>query len=146
MNTNNMVRLADFLEELPDDIVETAGLDDPLACPTAYDDYHYEHQFHMSQFQYYCGTPSCIGGWAAYMAISDEAGDEVPYNVLGEPYSDSDVNAYDEAKCWLSLDTRDAEALFYAMGTTASLSGITKQDAIDTLRKSAKEGRITWTI
>lgn len=83
-----------------------------------------------------CGTPSCIAGWAAWMAA-----DKPKY------LDTSDLGILNQAKAFLGLTRAEDNNLFtpYVLAK-GDMSAITPHQAAATLRTFAETGVIDWTL
>lgn len=104
-----------------------------------------------------CGTPACIGGWAAAMAIAEEQKNEVPLkdtlNVAFNDFYDKELLPFSQtAKTFLEIDSRVATNLFYPWfadpewggGKNLSVDPLTSDEAIETLNILIDTGEVIW--
>lgn len=90
--------------------------------------------FNMSNFANKCGTPRCIGGWAAWEALGRPAGNL--YDVVNRLHTDMER----EARIWLDIDISIGSRLFYPDFKPLSL--ITTEEAARVLRELGDTGEL----
>lgn len=88
--------------------------------------------FGMGQFQYHCGSPSCIAGWADHLAYKERI-------VLKE------CGVTGRAKEYLGIGAGTAEELFLASRTRFPISTLSPKAAAWCLRNLVETGRVAWT-
>lgn len=122
MHKERILAIADVIEKLP--LIKCA--------------HHAEKQtpaFGMGQYQYACGTPSCIAGWAEHHAKYDD-----DYVIPAD-----DESTHDIAKDYLGLTEVQASRLFLATETRYAISNLSPAAAAYCLRHLAATGRVAWT-
>lgn len=116
MNKQKILDLADFIENLP------------------------PKQFNMAVYgvAHECGTIACIAGWAAVLEGATVDKHE-SFHILGEW-----IGAHKFAAKALGINEKTSLDLFTPIDEHESLSDITKEQAVKTLRKLAETGEVDW--
>lgn len=93
--------------------------------------------FDMSKFNHECGTPACIAGWAAWL----EAGETPVPNRDVAPRALAFLGVYEFVDA-----SRVSDRLFFALSSPPMIAqaAITREDAIETVRRFAETGCIDW--
>lgn len=89
-----------------------------------------EGDFDMSNWTHSCGTPACIGGWAAWEA-------------LDRPSVLPSIFPHGRASSWLDISDEQGDALFIP---DIWLSAVTASQAATVLRHLAETGEVDWNI
>lgn len=124
INTQNVLDLADLVEKQPKA------------------DASHRDGFTMESFVHDCGSPACIAGWAAFMAIGKDSKEykrlfvDPEYINSADGMNDLEMTAQD----FLGIDRQLATDLFW--GNTSP--DVTPKEAATTLRNLAETGKVSW--
>ncbi len=119
MHKERILALADVIEELEFD-------------PRFSKEKAVEKAFGMNNYQYSCGSPSCIAGWAGHLG-----------RLEGFEFETS--GSFAKGAEYLELSDSVADNLFLAPGSRYELDSLTPAAAAWVLRNLTVTGKVAWT-